>query len=466
MFSGAPLVYNEGMPSIKLSFFDLFKIGPGPSSSHTIGPMRAGADFLARIASLPSALQQRADAVRVTLSGSLSATGKGHGTDRAVLAGLLGWQPESCDPQAFAVLLSDANTSYELCAGSVRVAVSSASVVFGPVQHEFPFSNTMVFALLDGEASLFEQEYYSVGGGFIQWKGWREPELPEPVFPFASMETLKSILRASSTDLASVARANEKAIFGTRDDELDAGVDCIVTTMLESVERGLCTDAMLPGSIHLHRKAAIVFARALGETCEGDRMLACLNAYALAASEENAAGNRTVTAPTSGSAGVIPGLLYLLHHHQQASLEALREGMLVAALIGFLFKHNASISGAEAGCMGEVGTAAAMGAALVAKVKGAPLEVIEAAAEIAMEHHLGMTCDPVGGYVQIPCIERNAVGAVKAYNAYILASSGNAVYQKVSLDKVIAAVRDTARDMSMKYKETSLGGLAVSIAEC
>ncbi|MBV9468410.1 MAG: L-serine ammonia-lyase, iron-sulfur-dependent, subunit alpha, partial [Abitibacteriaceae bacterium] len=197
-----------------------------------------------------------------------------------------------------------------------------------------------------------------------------------------------------------------------------------------------------------------------------DRLLACLNAYALAASEENAAGHRMVTAPTSGSAGVIPGLLYFLSHDLGVARDVLREGLLVAAAIGFLFKHNASICGAEAGCMGEVGTAAAMGASLVSHVKGASLPVLEAASEIAMEHHLGMTCDPVGGYVQIPCIERNAVGAVKAYNAWILASSGNAAYQKVSLDKVIQVVRETGRDMSHKYKETSLGGLAVSLSEC
>jgi L-serine dehydratase len=320
---------------------------------------------------------------------------------------------------------------------------------------------------LRGEGNLlFDMEYYSVGGGFIQWKGWEEPEVKEPPYPYKSMDELKALLKKHDLPVHTLMIENEKVISGLSEEEIYERLDSIINTMCSAVERGIHTTGVLPGTIELQRKSPKVYERAKGQSKRHDRFLVYLNAYCLAASEENAAGHLHVTAPTSGASGVIPGVLYLMRKHYKNSLSDLRKGLLAAAAIGFLVKHNASISGAEMGCMGEVGTASAMGAAMISYLNDCDIRCMEVAAEIAIEHHLGMTCDPVGGYVQIPCIERNAVGGVKAYNAYLLASSGIPDSQKVTLDKVIDVMRETGRDMSKKYKETSQGGLALSMTEC
>jgi len=455
------------MPAITTSIFDLFKVGPGPSSSHTIGPMKAAQDFLERLHHLTATLKAGAAAIEVRLFGSLAATGKGHGTDRAVVAGLLGWKPETCDPDDFAALLTDPDRLYPIDLGGRTIGFGAAHLRFERGPHDFPFSNTMTMALLTADgAVLHAEEYYSVGGGFVQRKGEMPRVIPEPPYPYETMAELKIHLRNHGLSLPALIVRNEMALSDESERAVLARLDRVVDAMHRAVRRGLHTEGTLPGFIGLQRKAPAMVrsARALATT--SDSYAVYLNAYCLAASEENAAGHMVVTAPTSGASGVIPGITYLLRAHRRLSRTRMREGMCAAAAIGFLVKHNASISGAEMGCMGEIGTASAMGAALLACTAGQSIEVIEAAAEIAIEHHLGMTCDPIGGYVQIPCIERNAMGAAKAYNAFLLAAAGNHAYQKISLDRVIGVMRATGRDMSRKYKETSEGGLALSATEC
>ncbi len=452
------------------SVFDLFKVGPGPSSSHTIGPMKAAFDFRQRLANLPPEVQQQADTIHVHLYGSLSATGKGHGTDRAVVAGLLGWQPETTNPDALLKLLRDPSISYAVQVGDRSLDIGPQHIHFERVRYDSPYHNTMVLRLAIGEQTLYSEEYYSIGGGFIIRKG--EPEV-EPgslsvPYPYGTMTELKAQLTAHNLTLDELLMANEMALTGRSRAEVNQRLDQILDFMHKAVRRGLKHKGILPGSIKLSRKAPILFQQAKGMSQSSDSFLIFLNAYCLAASEENAAGGIVVTAPTSGASGVIPGLTFLAKHHFHYDRPTLRVGMLAAALIGFLVKQNASISGAEMGCMGEVGTASAMGAAFLTRCAQASSDIgpIEAAAEIGIEHHLGMTCDPIGGYVQIPCIERNAMGAVKAYNAYLLATSGAASFQKISLDSVIKVMKATGRDMSTKYKETSEAGLALSATEC
>ncbi|AKD55946.1 L-serine ammonia-lyase [Spirosoma radiotolerans] len=460
---------------ITTSIFDLFKVGPGPSSSHTIGPMKAAFDFRQRLAQLPTDIQQRADAIHIHLYGSLSATGKGHGTDRAVVAGLLGWQPETTDPAAMLKLLRDPEVLYPVSLGNQTIDVGAAQIHFERKRYDSPFANTMVLKLKSGEEVLAEEEYYSIGGGFISRKG--EPEAGTSShtvpYPYSSMAELKEHLKTHSISLDELLMANEMALTNRSRAEVNQRIDQILDFMHKAVRRGLKHKGVLPGNIRLNRKAPILFQQAKGMSHPGaalrsDSFLIFLNAYCLAASEENAAGGIVVTAPTSGASGVIPGLTFLAKHHFHYDRATMRVGMLAAAVIGFLIKHNASISGAEMGCMGEIGSASAMGAAFLTRCTQSTSDIgpIEAAAEIGIEHHLGMTCDPIGGYVQIPCIERNAMGAVKAYNAYLLATSGSASFQKISLDAVIKVMKATGRDMSTKYKETSQAGLALSATEC
>jgi L-serine dehydratase len=455
---------------ITTSVFDLFKVGPGPSSSHTIGPMKAAFDFRQRLADLSTDLQQQADAIHVHLYGSLSATGKGHGTDRAVVAGLLGWQPETTDPDKLLDLLRDPALVYTIPVGNRTINIGPQQIHFERVRYDSPYHNTMVLRLADGDDTLFSEEYYSVGGGFIIRKG--EPEIvPGSLsvpYPYGTMTELKAQLIAHKISLDELMLANEAALTSRNRAEINQRLDQILDFMHKAVRRGLRHKGILPGSIKLSRKAPILFQQAKGMSQSSDSFLIFLNAYCLAASEENAAGGIVVTAPTSGASGVIPGLTYLAKHHFHYDKATLRSGMLAAAAIGFLVKHNASISGAEMGCMGEIGTASAMGAAFLTRCAqpNGTIGAIEAAAEIGIEHHLGMTCDPIGGYVQIPCIERNAMGAVKAYNAFLLATSGAASFQKISLDSVIKVMKATGRDMSTKYKETSEAGLALSATEC
>jgi L-serine dehydratase len=404
----------------------------------------------------------------IHLYGSLSATGKGHGTDRAVIAGLLGWQPETCQPDNFTELLKDAEVKYPVKIHENEVFINAKNIVFEKNRYESVHPNTLIFRVLSNSNIVFEEEYYSVGGGFIQRKGENVATQndKEPAFPFSTMNEFKEHLKKQKMTLTELMIANEMLISGLSRKEIFQKIDDILETMHKAVRRGLHHRGLLPGTIKLKRKAPILYQQAKSHASTTDSFMVFLNAYCMAASEENAAGNMVVTAPTSGASGVIPGITFLLRNHYHYDKQKLREGMLAAAAVGFLIKHNASISGAEMGCMGEIGSASAMAAAMLAYCAGKPIETVESAAEIAIEHHLGMTCDPIGGYVQIPCIERNAMGAIKAYNAYLLASSGNTADQKISLDSVIKVMRATGKDMSKKYKETSQAGLALSATEC
>lgn len=453
---------------ITTSLFDLFKVGPGPSSSHTIGPMKAANDFLAQLALLPPDGLFAATHVQVHLYGSLAATGKGHGTDRAIVGGLLGWQPPTCEPKALLSLMQAPGQRYGLPV-SPALTVGEEDIFYHRGKFDFPHPNTMILKAVASDGSLLlEHEYYSVGGGFIQRKGQQPEEArrPTPRFPYNNMAEFRQQLLASGLSLADFMRANEQSLTGLSLREINQQLDFILEAMERAVRRGLRQRGTLPGAIRLQRKAPVVYEKAKRSSVTQDSFLMFLNAYCLAASEENAAGSIVVTAPTSGASGVFPGLTYLMKHHFHYSPKQMREGLLAGAAIGFLVKHNASISGAEMGCMGEIGTASAMGAAMLTYAAGGQMGQVEAAAEIGIEHHLGMTCDPIGGYVQIPCIERNAMGAIKAYNAYLLAMSGDPNMQKISFDSVIKVMRATGHDMSKKYKETSEAGLALSVTEC
>jgi L-serine dehydratase len=455
------------MPTaITTSLFDLLKIGPGPSSSHTIGPMKAGFDFMQRVRALPKAQRQSATTLEVRLFGSLAATGEGHGTRLAVLGGLLGNLPDACRPDALSLLAERDQDSLLDCGDGLLLPCGVDNIIFDAVQHTFEHSNTMIFRLLAHDQSLLERTYFSVGGGFLRWQGWQEPVLEKPPYAYSTMASLKAQLDATGLPLHAIMQANEMALYGLSNETVTAKLDQLIEVMEQSVLLGLKTKGLLPGPIGLHRKAAVMYAQAKQEQFQGAGFLKAINAYALAASEENAAGHCVVTAPTCGSAGVLPAVVCMLKYHMGAHQQDIREGLLAAAAIGFLCKHNASISGAEVGCQGEVGVASAMAAAMLAYARGCPFQIAENAAEIALEHHLGLTCDPVGGFVQIPCIERNAMGAVKAYNAYLIASTLDASYQRVDFDKAVAAMAQTGHDMSHKYKETSEAGLAQSMAEC
>ena len=452
------------MPPILTSIFELLKIGPGPSSSHTIGPMKAGLDFMERIRELPEADRLKGDSLEIRLFGSLSATGRGHGTLRAIMAGMLGNQPDTCPPEQLEEC--GQGRSFDLDIGGKTVAYCSEDIILDAVQHDYPHSNTMIFRFKKEDDVLLERIYFSVGGGFLRWQGWKEPKHGEPKYPYGTMAELKRHLRDNSIRLHTLVLANEKAITGMSEAEILEGLDRITAVMENAVELGIAAKGLLPGPIGLHRKANAMYKSAKKLEFQGSGFLRAINAYALAASEENAAGHCVVTAPTCGAAGVIPAIIFMLKRHMGALQSEIRKGLLAASAVGFLAKHNASISGAEVGCQGEVGVASAMAAAFLSYARGHRFQVTENAAEIAMEHHLGLTCDPVGGYVQIPCIERNAMGAVKAYNAFLIASTLEDGYQKVDLDEAIAAMAQTGRDMLKKYKETSLGGLAVSVTEC
>ena len=446
---------------INTSVFDIFKIGPGPSSFHTIGPMKAANNFIASALQLPVAELGQADKIEVILYGSLASTGKGHGTDKAVLAGLLGQKPETCDTDLLLGLLTDSRKTYKIALGRQKIVFRKENIIFDGKEHDFPYQNTLIIKLKAGRNILLGKVYYSVGGGFIRCEGEPQPETGIPVFRYKNMNGLIRLVKKYDIPLVELLLKNESAVSGLSADEINEKLDNLIAIMEDSVKRGIHTEGVLPGPIGLQRKAAAFYKRAVHMHQDVDRFLALLNAFSMAVSEENAAGHKIITAPTSGSAGVIPGIIYFLKNYHKVSRKRLREGLMVAASVAFIARHNASISGAEVGCQGEIGVAASMAAAMISYVNGQSLDVIEAAAEIGLEHHLGMTCDPVGGFVQIPCIERNAVGAVTAYNAYLLASVGDPKTQKVSFDEVIEAMLETGKEMSRKFKETSKGGLAV-----
>ncbi|MDR1856073.1 MAG: L-serine ammonia-lyase [Desulfovibrio sp.] len=454
-------------PPIGTTIFELFKTGPGPSSSHTMAPMSAGHDFLCRCRALPTSALDEAARIEVRLFGSLSATGIGHGTAGAILAGLLGHEPAACPSGLPAQLAATPEKIHTVSLGDRCLPCSLGDVIRDAVVHDFPFANTMTMALLDARGGhLLDMEYYSTGGGFLQWKGWTPPERGTPRHPYVNMRQLRERLKETGLTLHELILENESAITGIERPAIFQRLQGVMEAMHDSVLRGLEASGQLPGTLGVARKAQGVHAVAKDLPYTVDRFLGRINAYALAVSEENAAGGTVVTAPTCGAAGVMPALLHAMRHDLNIGGRALREGVLASAAVGFLAKSNAAIAGAEVGCQGEVGVASAMAAAMLAHARGYAVVTLENAAEIALEHHLGLTCDPVGGYVQIPCIERNAVGAVKAYNACLLATCEDPKQHMVSLDAVIRAMAETGRDMNAKFKETSAGGLAVSMVDC
>ncbi|MGX9429293.1 MULTISPECIES: L-serine ammonia-lyase [Bradyrhizobium] len=453
--------------------FELFKIGIGPSSSHTVGPMKAAAVFAESVER--SRLLQRVARVRVDLFGSLAWTGKGHGTDKAVILGLAGERPDAVDPDDADKIVASARQEKALrFAGKYRIAFDpEADIVFDGITPPVHHPNTLALMVFDfaGER-LLEQRWCSIGGGFVvpeEEVGKPSPASSAPVpYPFRSGRDLLTMGASSGLSIAEMVLANETSRLPS--EEVEAHLDRIVAVMMSCIDRGMVTEGELPGGLEVRRRAPALHRRLLVASAANNRaqhaVMDWVSLYAIAVNEENAAGSRVVTAPTNGAAGIIPATLrYFRDHCDDADAEGLRCFLLTAAAIGALFKMNASISGAEVGCQGEVGVACSMAAAGLAAVLGGTNEQIENAAEIGMEHHLGMTCDPIGGLVQIPCIERNAFGAIKAISAASLALQGDGTHV-VSLDKVIATMRETGRDMQSKYKETSLGGLAVNLAEC
>jgi L-serine dehydratase len=447
---------------------EFYKVGPGPSSSHTIGPMRITYDFYQRCTKLPADQLAQATALKVYLFGSLSSTGKGHGTERAALAGLVGKEPATVDPAFLDSLRDQPDQSFPVKLGAKTVNVTLKDVVYDAPKGNFPHPNTMTCKLMAGDKVLLEQEYYSVGGGFIEWKGYTPPKKNQPKYPFSTMKELRQHAETNNISIAKVILANETSISGKSEAEVYAFVDKITGAMVAIVKSGLAQpEGVLPGPVKLKTKAATVYKRSQDEQYKSDRGIGSLSAYALAGSEENGRGHLVVTAPTGGSAGVLPALVYGLGEGgRKLPPEKIRDGMLAAAAIGYLCKHNATLSAAEGGCQAEIGVASAMAAALVAEAHGASPRVTENAAESALEHHLGMTCDPVAGYVQIPCIERCAFGAVKAWTAWAIASNEIASSHRVGLDETITALAQTAKEMNSKYKETSEAGLALSVTLC
>jgi L-serine dehydratase len=463
---------------VALSVFDLFKIGIGPSSSHTVGPMRAARLFALRLRD--AGLLDRVSGIQVMLYGSLGATGKGHGSDKAILLGLMGHEPDSVDVDAIAGIVERVRGKHELEVLGVRAIAfeEKRDLVFNHKDTLPLHSNGMRFvALGDGGAELANAIYYSVGGGFVVADAPAEsggttraivPDLTILPFPFRNGDELLAVCEREQTSIAGIMRRNER-VWRT-DAEIDAGCLRLWQVMQASVKRGCATPGVLPGGYKVKRRAPDLYAQLTAPQVAGpaDPLIALdwVNLWALAVNEENAAGGRVVTAPTNGAAGIVPSLMHYYARFVHGANDAgIVDFLLTAAAIGFLYKENASISGAEVGCQGEVGVACSMAAAALTAVLGGSVLQVENAAEIAMEHHLGLTCDPVGGLVQIPCIERNAIGAAKAINVSRMALRGDGTHY-VSLDKVIKTMRETGADMKTKYKETSRGGLAVNIVEC
>jgi L-serine dehydratase len=461
-----------------VSTFDLFKIGIGPSSSHTVGPMRAARLFTQRLRH--EGVLAITSRVRCELYGSLGATGKGHGSDTAVLLGLLGHEPDTVDVEAIPGVLQSVRDSQILAlpGGPAIGFVEKTDLIFKR-RESLPFhANGMRFTAFDAEgAEVQSRTYYSVGGGFvvsdeIARDGAKHkviaPDVTVLPHPFRSGAELLDLTRRQRCSIAEIMRRNER--HWRSDAEIDAGLHRIWRVMQDCVTRGCRTEGILPGGFKVKRRAAQLLKdltahpeAALRDPLE---VMDWVNLYALAVNEENAAGGRVVTAPTNGAAGIVPAVLhYYTRFVPGASDTGVVDFLLTAAAIGILYKENASISGAEVGCQGEVGVACSMAAGALCAVMGGTPEQAENAAEIGMEHHLGLTCDPVGGLVQIPCIERNAIASVKAINAARMALRGDGTHH-VSLDKVIKTMRETGADMQTKYKETARGGLAVNIIEC
>ena len=445
-----------------------YKVGPGPSSSHTIGPMRITYDFYQRCTKLPADQLKQATGLKVHLFGSLSATGKGHGTERAALAGLIGKEPATVDPLFLDAMKEKPDQTYPLKLGDKTFNLSLADIIYDSPKGDFPHPNTMTCQLMGGDKPIYELEYYSPGGGFYEWKGYTPPKKGQPKYSYQTMKELRQHAEKNKLSIAQVIMANELAVSGKSEEQINAFLDKIASAMIATVKAGLAVkEGVLPGPIKLQSKAATVWERAQDDKYESDRVIALVSACALAASEENARGHLVITAPTGGSAGVMPAAVYALTQGpRKLTTEKVRQGLLAGAAIGYLCKHNATLSGAEGGCQSEIGVASAMTAAFIAQAMDSSPVVIENAAESALEHHLGMTCDPVAGYVQVPCIERCAFGAVKAWVAYMIATNEIASRHRVDLDTTIKTLAQTGKDMSIKYKETSEAGLAANLVLC
>ncbi|MEX0343575.1 MAG: L-serine ammonia-lyase [Rhizobiaceae bacterium] len=464
-----------------LSVFDLFKIGIGPSSSHTMGPMTAANRFLDELAGgdWPKPPNAKVTRLAASLHGSLAFTGVGHGTHRAVMIGLAGEAPDTVNPDETASIVEKVITGKTIQPpGHPQYRFDPAEDLVFDRQNPLPgHANGMSFSAFDKDDHLLlKRVYYSIGGGFVvseeelqklqaQTKPVAETGVP---YPFVNAKQMLEMAASSGKSIAEMKRANEENRIDR--ETLDSGVDAIWEAMSGCIDRGLSQDGMMPGGLNVRRRARALHDQLNEEWKQNKQnpLLAndWLSVYAMAVNEENASGGRIVTAPTNGAAGVVPAVLrYWLHFHVDADQQGIRDFLLTAAAIGGIIKHNASISGAEVGCQGEVGSASAMAAAGLAAVMGGNAEQVENAAEIALEHHLGMTCDPVGGLVQVPCIERNALGAVKAVTAASLAVKGDGKHF-VPLDAAIETMRQTGLDMSERYKETSKGGLAVNVVAC
>ncbi len=456
-----------------VSVFDLFKIGIGPSSSHTVGPMKAARVFVQDLAN--QGLLERVSRVSAQLYGSLGATGKGHGTDKAVILGLEGHAPDTVPVDAIEPLLERVRTGEKLLLGGKHTVAFPLreSILFLRGKSLPHHPNGMRFSAFDAEGrELLVSTVYSVGGGFIvreeEIGGAADSFVPPPPLPFDSATELLAHCRAEGLSVSEVQRHNELA---TRPRAvLDQGMDLIWQAMQDCVRRGCDGEGELPGGLRVRRRARQLFdqLRSQPEASLRDPLtvLDWVNLYALAVNEENAAGGRVVTAPTNGAAGIIPAVMhYAARFAHSPHPDGIHRFLLAASAIGALYKKNASISGADVGCQGEVGVACSMAAAGLTEYLGGSPAQVENAAEIGMEHNLGLTCDPVGGLVQIPCIERNAMGSVKAINAARMALRGDGRHF-IPLDKVIRTMLVTGRDMHTKYKETARGGLAVNIVEC
>lgn len=457
-----------------ISVLELFKIGIGPSSSHTMGPMVAARDFIGLVRKLlPAGEDSQGVYIRCTLKGSLAFTGRGHATDRAVTLGLHGYSPEGVASEDVGVLIDRIwkNTSISIGKSNTVLFSPADNIIFDQGEPLPEHPNGMIFELLESSGKvLLSETYFSIGGGFTSTLA----EISQLVAPLKmkpmvscpyDFDSASSMLKMSvhnGHSISAMKRINELEYI--TEEVLNQGLDAIWKSMQICIEKGLAAEGELPGGLKLLRRA-----RSLHEQLQEHPEHASLNdwlcAYAMAVNEENAAGHMVVTAPTNGAAGVIPAVLNYFVTHENGSMEQVREFLLAAAAIGGLIKHRSSISGAEVGCQGEVGSAASMAAAGLCAVRGGSSQQIENAAEIALEHHLGMTCDPVNGLVQVPCIERNGFGAIKAYTAASLAIRGSGQHF-MPLDGCIAAMKKTGEEMSEKYKETALGGLAVSITEC
>jgi L-serine dehydratase len=454
-----------------LSVFDVFKVGIGPSSSHTMGPMVAAARFLEHLRTRPF----RVHGLRARLHGSLAFTGVGHATDRAVILGLAGFMPDSYDADRAEAALALIQTRHQIDApglGALRFEPARDLIFdYGP---PLPgHANGLVLMATDAQGDVIAQEtYYSIGGGFVLTAAeLRDPPAQtgaQVPYPFETAAQMLTMARASGLSISAMKRANELVQRSAA--ELDAGLARLWDVMRACIDRGMATDGILPGGLSVKRRAKGIheaLKREAGLNLTAPHVINdWISLYAMAVNEENAAGGQVVTAPTNGAAGVVPATIrYWLDHVPGASPARVGEFLLTAAAIGGLVKHNASISGAECGCQAEVGSAAAMAAAGLCAVLGGSPEQVENAAEIALEHHLGMTCDPVRGLVQVPCIERNGLGAIKAVSAASLALRGDGTHF-MPLDNCIEAMRQTGADMSEKYKETALGGLAVNVPNC